>query len=91
MAYPCPPTSPFHHQDEARREAQASPLKLFEDNWVEWLTTLSKAASDEGLRLAVELVVDKGMLDPDPASRPTTTGAAKDVLLKSLAVYEAVV
>ncbi|CAN0049251.1 unnamed protein product, partial [Hapterophycus canaliculatus] len=50
----------------ARQEAQGNPSKLFEDNWVEWLTTYSRAECDEGLRLAVGVVLDGGMLDPDP-------------------------
>eukprot|EP00752_Nemacystus_decipiens_P009157 g8179.t1 len=75
---------------DARREAQANPRKLFEDNWVEWLTTFSRAACDEGLRQAVDLVLDRGMLDPDPESRPQTAEAAKKVLQEALAVYEAV-
>eukprot|EP00903_Cladosiphon_okamuranus_P011711 g11014.t1 len=75
--------------EEARKEAQADPRKLFEDNWVDWLTTLSRAECDEGLRQAVEVVLDRGMLHPDPRSRPQTAGAAKEVLLEALAVYEA--
>eukprot|EP00903_Cladosiphon_okamuranus_P013560 g12631.t1 len=62
--------------EEARKEAQADPRKLFEDNWVDWLTTLSRAECDEGLRQAVEVVLDRGMLHPDPGSRPQTAGAA---------------
>lgn len=77
------------HQEEARKEAQANPRKLFEDNWVEWFTTFSKAACDEGLLQAVDLVLDRGMLDPDPESRPQTAQAARDVLVGALTVYEA--
>eukprot|EP00752_Nemacystus_decipiens_P009215 g8230.t2 len=75
---------------DARREAQANPRKLFEDNWGEWLTTFSRAACDEGIRPAVEVVHDRGMLIPDPGSRPHAAGAAKLVLLDALTnVYDA--
>lgn len=56
---------------------------------MEWLTTFSRAASDEGLRQAVEVVLNRGMLHPDPESRPQTAEAAQEVLLGALAVYEA--
>lgn len=87
------PATPFPRalpppQDEARKQAQANPRKLFEDNWVEWLTTLSKAACDEGIRQAIGVVLDWGMLNPDPESRPQTAEAAKEVLLEALDVYE---
>lgn len=57
---------------------------------MEWLTTYSRADCDEGLRLAVGVVLDRGMLDPNPKLRPQTVEAAKDVVLEALAVYEAV-
>ncbi|CAN0102571.1 unnamed protein product [Ectocarpus sp. 6 AP-2014] len=73
---------------EARREAQAHPRRLFEDNWVEWLTTSSRAASDEGLRQVIAFVLDRGMIDPRPEARPQTVKAAKELLRQALAVYE---
>ncbi|CAN0200622.1 unnamed protein product [Scytosiphon promiscuus] len=75
--------------DMARREAQGNPHKLFEDNWVEWLTTYSRAECDEGLRLAVRVVLDGRMLHPDPKLRPQSVEAAREVVLEALAVYEA--
>ena len=75
-------------QDDARKDAQANPRNLFEDSWVEWLTTLSRAECDAGVREAVELLLDRGMLDPNPEPRPPTVEAAKGVLLEALAVYE---
>lgn len=52
------------------------------------MTTLSKAACDEGIRQAIGVVLDGGMLNPDPESRPQTAEAAKEVLLEALDVYE---
>lgn len=74
----------------ARKEAKANPHRLFEGNWVRWLTTFSRAACDEGIVQAVEIVLGRGMLSPRPASRPQTVNAAKEVLMASLAIYEAV-
>lgn len=73
----------------ARKEAKAYPRRLFEDNWVQWLTTFSRAACDEGVVRAVEFVLGRGMLDPSPVSRPSTVEAAREVLMTSLAIYEA--
>ncbi|CBN74566.1 Possible rho or cAMP PK [Ectocarpus siliculosus] len=72
----------------ARREAQAHPRRLFEHNWVEWLTTSSRAASDEGLRQVIAFVLDRGMIDPRPEARPQTVEAAKELLRLALAIYE---
>ncbi|CAN0136775.1 unnamed protein product, partial [Ectocarpus sp. 12 AP-2014] len=72
----------------ARRDAQAHPRKLFEHNWVEWLTTSSRAASDEGLRQVIAFVLDRGMIDPRPEARPQTVETAKELLRQALAIYE---
>lgn len=84
---PLSPDPPLR-QTAARREAQAHPRRLFEHNWVEWLTTSSRAASDEGLRQVIAFVLDRGMIDPRPEARPQTVEAAKELLRQALAIYE---
>lgn len=69
----------------ASKQAEANPRKLFEDNWVQWLTTFSRTAYYEGVVKAVEFVLDRRMLGPSPTSWPRTVEAAKQVdLLGSL-------
>lgn len=73
----------------ASDEAKTNPSRLFEgDDWVDWLPGPSRADCKEGLRLAVEFVLRKGVFHPDPESRPQTVEAARDVLAKAVAIYE---
>lgn len=73
----------------ASRDAKANPSGLFEgDDWVEWLPGPSRAESKQGIRLAVDFLVGKGVFHPDPASRPQDVEAARVVLTEAAALYE---
>ncbi|CAM9885615.1 unnamed protein product [Pylaiella littoralis] len=76
------------HQVMARQEAEANLHQLFEEYWVQWLSTFPRAACDEGVVKAVEFVLGRGMLDRSLASRPPTVEAAQEVLMASLIIYE---
>lgn len=73
----------------ASGEAKADPSRLFEgDDWVEWLPGPSRADCKQGVELAVNFVVGKGVLHPDPESRPPDVEAARGVLTEAVALYE---
>eukprot|EP00903_Cladosiphon_okamuranus_P020846 g19145.t1 len=76
-------------EEMASGEAKANPSRLFEgDDWVEWLPGPSRADCKQGVRLAVDLVLKKGGLDPYPESRPQSVDAARGVLAEAVALYE---
>lgn len=85
-----PPTSaPLTlSQDWARVEAKDYPRKVFKAaDWTEWLPGTTRLPSTTGLRKLVALVVEKGMLDPNPADRPHTTAALQNLLHEALRLY----
>ncbi|CAM9988081.1 unnamed protein product [Ectocarpus fasciculatus] len=75
-------------EDRARVEAKDYPRKVFEAaDWTEWLPGTTRLSSTTGLRKLVSLVVEKGMLDPNPADRPHTTAALQSLLHGALRLY----
>lgn len=87
-----PPSAPLtFSQDWARVEAKNSPRKVFEAaDWTEWLPGTTRVPCAKGLRKLVSLVLEKGMLDPNPAGRPQTTAALQGLLHQALRLYEAI-
>ncbi|CBJ29795.1 serine/threonine protein kinase, putative [Ectocarpus siliculosus] len=70
-------------------EAKSSPRKVFEAaDWTEWLPGTTRVPCTKGLRKIVSLVVEKGMLDPNPGGRPQTTAALQGLLHEALRLYE---
>lgn len=57
---------------------------LFEGDWVHWMPRLT-AGTDckEGIRRAVESIVQAGALDANPSARPETVAAARELLVTS--------
>lgn len=73
----------------ASGEAKADPSRLFDgDDWVRWLPGPSSADCKQGIRLAIDFVVEKGALHPDPDSRPQDVDAARGLLTEAVALYE---
>ena len=73
----------------ASGEAKADPSRLFDgDDWVEWLPGPSSANCKQGIRLAIDFVVEKGALHHDPDSRPQDVDAARGLLTEAVALYE---
>ncbi|CAM9126162.1 unnamed protein product, partial [Ectocarpus sp. 13 AM-2016] len=78
-------------EDWAGVEAKSSPRKVFEAaDWTEWLPGTTRVPCTKGLRKVVSLVVEKGMLDPNPKGRPQTTAALKCFLHEALRLYETI-
>ncbi|CAM9748726.1 unnamed protein product, partial [Ectocarpus sp. 12 AP-2014] len=78
-------------EDWAGVEAKSSPRKVFEAaDWTEWLPGTTRVPCTKGLRKVVSLVVEKGMLDPNPNGRPQTTAALKCLLHEALRLYETI-
>ncbi|CAB1115087.1 unnamed protein product [Ectocarpus sp. CCAP 1310/34] len=78
-------------EDWATVEAKSSPRKVFEAaDWTEWLPGTTRVPCTKGLRKLVSLVVEKGMLDPNPGGRPQTTAALQGLLHEALRLYETV-
>lgn len=88
-----PPTSASLtlSQDWARVEAKSCPRKVFEAvDWTEWLPGTTRVPCTKGLHKLVSLVVEKGMLDPNPGGRPQTTAALQGLLHEVLRLYETI-
>ncbi|CAM9293251.1 unnamed protein product [Ectocarpus sp. 8 AP-2014] len=72
-------------------EAKSFPRKVFEAaDWTEWLPGITRVPCAKGLRKLVSLVVEKGMLDPNPGGRPQTAAALQDLLHEALRLYETI-
>lgn len=76
-------------QDIASGEAKANPSRLFEGHdWVEWLPGPSRADCKRGVKLALDFLVGKGVLHPDPECRPQDVGSSRMILTEAVALYE---
>eukprot|EP00752_Nemacystus_decipiens_P005625 g5090.t1 len=76
-------------EEMASGEAKANPSRLFEgDDWVEWLPGPSMADCKQGVRLAVDFVVEKGVFHPDPELRTQDVETARVLLTEAVTLYE---
>ncbi|CAM9478644.1 unnamed protein product [Ectocarpus sp. 6 AP-2014] len=75
----------------ASAEAKNSPLKVFEAAaWIAWLPGTTRAPCIQGLREVVSFVLERGMLDADPSTRPQNTAALRSLLDEALRVYQVI-
>lgn len=73
----------------ASEEAKRYVAKVFEgDDWVDWLPGPSRAESRQGVKTAVDFLLEKGALCVDPDKRPQTVAGARAVLAEAAARYE---
>lgn len=55
---------------------------------MEWLPASSRAPCKNGLLEVIQLVLNAGMLHPDPKTRPQTVEAARGFLEEALKIYK---